>query len=178
MKNPCQDVAPDRDIPLPNKEAKYQSGAVKPGVIGAHPAEVCEANEIARRWNPLRKDLNLADEKLMEQQSPCGLFQDIPRSIWTIFLSGWAMFFLLMWLFFAVNPDSTFMVTVAMLFGLMAFGLPMVMAKQSKGAAAHRGDVIHTHTGPVSVRAAGVQIALIPIAIVVGILGFILFAKQ
>lgn len=106
-----------------------------------------------------------------------GLFQDIPRSIWTTFLAGWAGFFLLMWLFFAVGGDSTFMVSVALLFGLMAFGLPIVMAKQSNCPNCPPIEIVQTHTGPVSVRAAAAQIAMIPIAVFIGFLGFILFAK-
>jgi hypothetical protein len=106
-----------------------------------------------------------------------GLFHDIPRSIWATFLAGWVGFFLLMWLFFAVNSESSFAVMVAIFFGLMAFGLPIIMARQSDCVRPHSIDVVHTHTGPVSVRAAATQIALIPIAVVIGLLGFIIFAK-
>jgi hypothetical protein len=37
--------------------------------------------------------------------------------------------------------------------------------------------VVQTLTGPLSVRAAAMQIALIPIAVVIGLSGFILLAK-
>jgi hypothetical protein len=117
------------------------------------------------------------DSASFREQTRVGLFQDIPRSIWTTFLAGWAGFFLLMWLFFAVDASSTFMVSVAVLFGLMAFGLPIVMAKQSNCPNCPPIEVVHTHTGPVSVRAAAAQIAMIPIAVFIGFLGFILFAK-
>jgi hypothetical protein len=113
----------------------------------------------------------------VEHSPNCGLFQDIPRSIWTVFLSGWAGFFLLMWLFFATGPVATFMVTVVILFGLMAFGLPVVMAALSNRAPVQTNGIIQTHNGPVSVGAAGVQIALIPVAVVIGLLAFILFAR-
>lgn len=106
-----------------------------------------------------------------------GLFDDIPRSIWRAFLAGWAGFFLLMWGFFAVGPGARFMVTIVVLFGLMAFGLPIVMARQTRRGARARIEVVETRTGPLSVRAAAAQIALIPGAVVIGLLGFILFAK-
>lgn len=106
-----------------------------------------------------------------------GLFQDVPRSIWAVFLAGWAGFFLLMWVFFAVNAGSRFVVTIAILFGLMAFGLPAAMARQCHNADHRCSGVIQTRTGPVTVAAAGVQIALIPVAVVIGLLGFIFFAK-
>jgi hypothetical protein len=106
-----------------------------------------------------------------------GLFDDIPRSIWAAFLAGWAGFFLLMWAFFANGPDARFMVTIVILFGVMAFGLPIVMARQTKCGPRARCDMVDTRTGPVSVRAAAAQIALIPGAVVIGLLGFILFAK-
>ncbi len=115
-----------------------------------------------------------------EPNSIQGLFNDIPRSIWTTFLAGWAGFFLLMWFFFAVNAGSTFMLTVVMLFGMMAFGLPILMGRQSmKSGGAARSDsaMVQTNTGPVTIRAAGAQIALIPIAVDIGLIAFILLAK-
>jgi hypothetical protein len=139
--------------------------------------EIRDPGEIPGGTGSLQEDPGAGSEATAEHRPNVGLFQDIPGSIWTIFLAGWAGFFLLMWLFFAVGRDSTFMVTVVMLFGLMAFGLPIAMAKQSNRIIGPRAGPIDTHTGPVSVRAAGVQIALIPIAVVVGLLGFILFAK-
>jgi hypothetical protein len=105
-----------------------------------------------------------------------GLFQDIPRWIWTIFLSAWAMFFGLMILFFATTPAAAFVVTISALFGLMAFGLPMALAAQSQCGQHDCTGMIDTHTGPLSAAAVGTQIALIPIAVVVGLVGFIVLA--
>lgn len=105
-----------------------------------------------------------------------GLFQDIPRWIWTIFLSAWAIFFGLMILFFATTPSAAFMVTISALFALMAFGLPMALGAQSKCGKFECTGMIDTHTGPLSAAAAGIQIALIPVAIAVGLTGFILLA--
>ena len=42
-----------------------------------------------------------------------GPFQDIPRSIWRIFLSAWATLFAMFILFFAVNAAAAFVVTIA-----------------------------------------------------------------
>lgn len=105
-----------------------------------------------------------------------GLFQDIPRWIWRVFLSAWAMFFGLMILFFATDAPAIFVVTIAVLFGAMAFGLPMAMAAQSKCANYDCKGIIGTHTGPLGVRSAGVQIVMIPIAAVIGLTGFIILA--
>lgn len=105
-----------------------------------------------------------------------GLFHDIPRWIWTIFLAAWGCFFALMLIYFATSRTAAFMVIIAALFGLMAFGLPMALAAQSKCVRGECRGPIETHTGPVSPAAAGVQIALIPVAVVVGLAGFILLA--
>ena len=105
-----------------------------------------------------------------------GLFRDVPRWIWSVFLSAWAMFFGLMILFFATDAAAIFVVTIAVLFGVMAFGLPMALAAQSKCENYDCKGVIHTHTGPLGVRSAGVQIALIPIAAVLGLAAFIMLA--
>ena len=105
-----------------------------------------------------------------------GLFQDIPRWIWTIFLSAWAIFFGLMILFFATTLAAAFVVTISALFGLMAFGLPMALAAQSHCGKNDCTGMIDTHTGPLSAAAAGTQIALIPVAVVVGLVGFIVLA--
>ena len=106
-----------------------------------------------------------------------GPFQDIPRAIWIIFLSAWGVLFTLFILFFTVTPEAAFVVTVAALFGLMAFGLPVVMATQGR-CKSHEcsRDVVHTRTGPLSVIAAGTQIVLIPVAAVIGLAAFIAFA--
>ena len=105
-----------------------------------------------------------------------GLFQDIPRWIWTIFLSAWAIFFGLMILFFATTPAAAFAVTIAALFGFMAFGLPMALAAQSQCGKHDCTGMIDTHTGPLSAAAVGTQIALIPVAVVIGLVGFIVLA--
>ena len=105
-----------------------------------------------------------------------GLFRDIPRWIWVTFLSAWAMFFALMILFFATDAAAIFVVTIAALFGAMAFGLPMTMAAQSKCDPYDCKGIVQTHTGPLSVRSAGAQIALIPVAAVIGLTAFIVLA--
>lgn len=109
--------------------------------------------------------------------SRIGLFEDVPGTIWTIFLGAWATFFLLAWYFFAVDRGSAFMVVIAMLFAVMAFGLPLVMARQSRTGHRPGRGVIQTRTGPMSTAAAAAQIALIPVAVVIGMLGFVLLAK-
>jgi hypothetical protein len=140
-------------------------------------AELLDRSEAARVSDPGLLHSGLDREPVPADPPRIGLFQDVPRSIWTVFLAGWTGFFLLMWIFFAVNAASAFVVTIAILFGLMAFGLPILMARQCRNPDHRCVGVIDTHTGPVTVGAARVQIALIPVAVVVGLLGFILFAK-
>ena len=105
-----------------------------------------------------------------------GPFQDIPASIWRVFLSAWGLLFLMFFVFFAVNRSASFMVTVAGLFAIMAFGLPSVLAAQGRCEGHDCGPVIQTHTGPLSVRAAGLQIVLIPIGALIGLTVFIALA--
>jgi hypothetical protein len=119
------------------------------------------------------------DDEVLEISLPAmdrRLFGDIPSWIWTIFLSAWAMFFGLMILFFATSQLAAFVVTISALFGLMAFGLPMALAAQSTCDRKDCTGAIETLTGPISARAAGAQIALIPVAVVIGLAGFILLA--
>ena len=122
---------------------------------------------------------SIADEEQVTESATAaeiGLFQDIPSWIWTIFLGAWAMFFGLMVLFFATSSEAAFVVTIVVLFGLMAFGLPLALGAQSKCGTHDCKGVVHTLTGPLSARAAGAQIALIPVAVVIGLAGFILLA--
>jgi hypothetical protein len=105
-----------------------------------------------------------------------GLFEDIPGRIWAAFLGAWALFFGLIIVFFATSPTATFMVVVAALFGLIAFGLPITLAAQLNCTGVKCTGTILTHTGPLSERAAAAQIALIPVAVVIGLIGFIVLA--
>lgn len=106
-----------------------------------------------------------------------GPFQDIPRPIWMIFLSAWGLLFGMFVLFFTVNPASSFVVTIAALFALMAFGLPMAMAAQARCEDYKCPNIIQTHTGPLSVAAAGTQIVLVPVCAVIGLVAFIALAR-
>lgn len=106
-----------------------------------------------------------------------GLFQDVPTWIWGVFLSAWATLFGLFILLFATDAESAFVITIAALFGLMAFGLPMTLAAQSNCDKCSYGATIDTHTGPLSVGAAAAQIVLIPVGAVIGLIAFIALAK-
>lgn len=158
-------------VPVPDH------GEVGPVPSARTPAAGVPPIRTRERREPAPDTRSASDGGSPAEAQPAGLFQDIPGAIWAAFLAGWAGFFLLMWLFFAVNPGSKFAVVVAILFGLMAFGLPIVMAKQTSRPRRSLIEVVQTRTGPVSVRAAAVQIAMIPIAVCIGLLGFILFAK-
>ena len=73
----------------------------------------------------------------------------------------------------ARNAAAAFVVTIASLFAIMAFGLPSLMAALGHCEGHKCGDVVQTYTGPLTVAEAGVQIALIPIAAVIGLVAFI-----
>ncbi len=105
-----------------------------------------------------------------------GLFEDVPKWIWAMFLSGWVTVFGLFVLFFTRDAGAIFAVTIAVLFAMMAFGLPMTMAAQSKCAKHDCKGVVHTRSGPLSTRAAAIQIALIPIAAAIGLVALITLA--
>ena len=106
-----------------------------------------------------------------------GPFQDIPRWIWVAFFSGWCAIFLLFVLFFATDGGAAFAITIAVMFLGMALGLPLAMASQGHCDGYKCSDVIQTRSGPMSQRAAAVQIALIPIAAAMGLMAFIVLAK-
>ena len=105
-----------------------------------------------------------------------GLFQDMPAWIWRVFLLAWATIFGLFMAFFTVNAEATFVVAIAALTGLMAFGLPVALVGQSRTGNPEHGSTVDTHTGPLSVEAAAAQIILIPIGGIVGLTAFIIFA--
>lgn len=105
-----------------------------------------------------------------------GPFQDIPGSIWRIFLSAWGLIFLTFALVFTVNRAATFVVTIAVLFAVMAFGLPTVMAAQARRQDVKCPNVIQTRTGPLSVAAAGAQIVAVPVCALIGLATFIALA--
>jgi hypothetical protein len=116
------------------------------------------------------------EDSTAKSQEP-GPFQDIPKWIWTIFMCGWGAIFLLFVLFFATDGGAAFAITIAVMFLFMAFGLPIAMAAQGHCDGYECQRVIQTRSGPLSERAAAVQIALIPIAAAMGLTIFILLAK-
>jgi hypothetical protein len=105
-----------------------------------------------------------------------GLFDDIPPAIWKVFLTGWATVFGLFVLFFATDRSAAFVIFISCMFAMMAFGLPIAMASQSKRGR-QTGRMIQTQSGPLSAWEAGAQIVSIPVAAVIGLIGLILLAK-
>ena len=94
-----------------------------------------------------------------------------------MFLCGWGAIFLLFVLFFATDGGAAFAITIAVMFLFMALGLPIAMAAQGRCDGYKCPPLIQTRSGPLSQRAAAVQIALIPIAEAIGLGVFILLAK-
>jgi hypothetical protein len=117
-------------------------------------------------------------EQLTTQPSShdTSLFGDIPRWIWTAFLSGWALLFALFLAFFTKDGPTTLAVLTATFFALMILGLPAALGTQSKFASREPGRTIHTRSGPLPVGAAATQILLIPVASVIGVAAFIVLA--
>jgi len=105
-----------------------------------------------------------------------GPFQDIPGAIWKLFLGAWGMIFLIFALVFTVNLEASFVVAIAVGFALMAFGLPMLMAAQSRCEGFRCPAPIRTRTGPLSIVAAGAQIVAVPVCALIGLTAFIIFA--
>lgn len=100
-------------------------------------------------------------------------FGDIPRWIWVVFLSAWAVLFSLFVLFLATNAQASFVITIAVLFAFMAFGLPATLAAQSHCERYDCKGIVQTRTGPLPVAAAATQILTIPICAVIGLVVFI-----
>lgn len=126
-------------------------------------------------------DLKFTDSateaKTAEPPARCcdtGLFDDIPPAIWKVFLGSWVGVFALFALNFATDLSASFVIVISCFFGMMAFGLPIAMAAQSKRGPAPTG-MIQTQSGPLSAWEAGAQIVSIPVAAVFGLTCFILF---
>jgi hypothetical protein len=105
-----------------------------------------------------------------------GLFADMPRWIWTIFISAWALLFGLFALFFAITDRAAFAIAIVGFFGLMVFGLPRAMAALMQCEDHECRQIIQIRTGPLNVGAAATQILLIPVAAVIGLVAFITLA--
>jgi hypothetical protein len=112
----------------------------------------------------------------LPQEIEPGPFQDIPGSVWTIFLSAWGMLFLTFAVVFTVGRAATFAVAISVSFALMAFGLPTVLAAQSRCDGFSCASVVQTRTGPLSVAAAGAQIVAVPVCALIGLVAFIALA--
>jgi hypothetical protein len=73
-------------------------------------------------------------ERMSGEYLHCNVcLRDVPRGVWTIFLSAWASLLMFSILFFTVTPAGDLRRDRCRLFGPMAFGLPMVMADAALG---------------------------------------------
>ena len=103
------------------------------------------------------------------------VFGDIPRSIWTAFLSAWALLFALFLAFFTKDGPATLMVLTSCFFALMLLGLPAAMGAQAEPSKRKPSRIIMTHNGPLPIRAAATQILLIPVGGVIGVTLIVIF---
>lgn len=104
------------------------------------------------------------------------VFGDIPGWIWTAFLSTWALLFALFVVFFTTDGPATLAVLTSSFFALMLLGLPAALGAQAHSTTHARSAVVVTHNGPIPIGAAATQILLIPVAGVIGLVGFIVLA--
>jgi len=104
------------------------------------------------------------------------VFGDIPRPIWIAFLSSWAVFFGLFVLFFAGDGPATIAIVTSCFFALMILGLPAALGAQARSPSRPWQRTVRTGSGSLPVGAAAAQILLIPVAGVIGLIGFIVLA--
>lgn len=98
-----------------------------------------------------------------------GVFGDIPRFVWTAFLSAWALLFGLFLVFFTKDGPATFAILTSSFFALMLLGLPAALGAQRGSSRRRWSRVIVTRNGPLRIRAAATQILLIPVCAVIGV---------
>jgi hypothetical protein len=110
------------------------------------------------------------------QALPVSPFGDIPKFIWTAYLSTWAVLFGLFLIFFAADGPSALAVVTASFFALMLLGLPAAMGSQTRWEESPSKGVIETHTGPVPIGEAAMQMLLIPVGSVIGLVILIIVA--
>lgn len=125
--------------------------------------------------HPARELLHDEDQLTIEPAMlDKNLFGDIPRPIWTAFLSAWALLFGLFVVFFSTDGPATLVVLTASFFALMLLGLPAALGAQATSTRRVRSRFIVTRNGPVTIGAAATQILLIPVASLIGVTAFIL----
>jgi hypothetical protein len=100
-------------------------------------------------------------------------FADIPRPIWTAFLSIWALVFGMFVLFFTKDGPATLAVLTAAFFALMTLGLPAVLSGRP-ARSSRLPRIIGTRNGPLPVGAAATQILLIPAGTLIGLTAFVI----
>jgi len=93
------------------------------------------------------------------------------------------MFVIIIFAFYAVfsrDAETVFMIAICIFYGTMYFGTPLVLQKAS-GEVPARADwstflsePIATHTGPISGRAALIQICIVPTALAICVIGICL----
>lgn len=112
-----------------------------------------------------------------EQAGPdTSLFGDIPGAIWSAFLIAWALLFGLFIVAFAGDGPATIAIVTSCFFALMILGLPAALGMRSRQPSHGWPRTIVTRNGRIPTGAAATQILLIPVAAVIGIIGFIILA--
>ena len=125
---------------------------------------------------PVPEPLDDADQPAAPLPPETSVFGDVPRAIWTAYLSAWGLLFGLFILFFTTSGPATIAVLTAAFFGLMTLGLPAVLGALSKSPPHQLARTIATRNGPVSIGAAATQILIIPVCAVLGVAAFVMFA--
>ena len=104
------------------------------------------------------------------------VFGDIPRPIWIAFLSSWALFFGLFVVFFAGDGPAAIAIVTSCFFALMILGLPAALGAQARSPSRPWQRTVRTRCRSVPRRPRSCQILLIPVAGVIGLIGFIVLA--
>jgi hypothetical protein len=128
----------------------------------------------------MRLDPDLLDDADQLAAGPAkhepSVFGDIPHAIWIAYLSAWALLFGLFLLFFTGDGQAALAVLTSSFFALMLLGLPAALGTQTRAAPRGLPRTIVTRSGVLPVASAATQILLIPLAAVIGVAGFVLFA--
>jgi hypothetical protein len=103
------------------------------------------------------------------------VYADVPPSVYGTFIACWTALIAVFWFTFAESPNAAFMVAISTAFGIMFFGVPIVMNRlgyrqpwSGPGLADFLRGKVQTLTGSVNGFDAFVQITVVPVCLTIG----------
>ncbi len=104
------------------------------------------------------------------------IYGDIPASVYGTFIFAWTALMTVFWFTFAESPNAAFMVAISTAFGIMFFGVPLVMSRMDHQPQPWAGPdlpqflrgQVQTLTGPVNGFDALVQCLVVPVCLTIG----------